>query len=181
MLKRHPHTPTHLFLDDSPYFVTGGIYRKRPLLAPVEVKDYLLGQFQEFFQLYEWELNHWVILDNHYHLIGQSRRGKDLKSIFRGAHSKTAIFVRNLTPCEKPVWWNYWDYCPRDEKDYMIRLNYLLANPVKHGYVTNLQDYPFSSFHTLFREVGREKLVRQFQDYSDYKHLILHEAEKDDF
>ncbi|OAD22046.1 hypothetical protein THIOM_002169 [Candidatus Thiomargarita nelsonii] len=33
MFKRHPHTPIHAFFDDTPYFLTGAIYKKRPLLA----------------------------------------------------------------------------------------------------------------------------------------------------
>lgn len=180
-LKRHLHTPAHLFLDDTPYFVTGGIYRRRPLLAQVEIKNYLLQLFQEFFQLYAWEFHHWVILDNHYHLLGQSRRGKDLTAIFRGVHSKAAIYISQTTRCEKPVWWNYWDYCPRDEADYLTRLNYLLMNPIKHGVVTNLHDYPFSSFHSLLAEMGRSRLVEQMNRYPDYKQLILHEAHNDDF
>lgn len=180
-LKRHPHTPAHLFIDDSPYFVTGGIYRRRPLLAQVEIKHYLLQLFREFFQLYAWELHHWVILDNHYHVLGQSRQGKDLTTIFRGVHSKAAICISQTTECEKPVWWNYWDYCPRDEADYMTRLNYLLMNPIKHGVVSNLRDYPFSSFHPLLAEMERSRLVEQMERYPAYKVLILHEAHNDDF
>jgi putative transposase len=120
-------------------------------------------------------------LDNHYHVLGRSKKGDDLSSIFRRVHSKAAIFIREQTNCEKPVWWNYWDYCPRSEADYMVRLNYLLNNPLKHGYVTNLQDYPYSSFHQLFEEVGREKLGKQFRDYAGYKTLVLREAYDDDF
>lgn len=181
MLKQHPHTPVHLFLDDTLYFVTSGIYRKRMLLAKPEIKEYLLELLETFFQAYDWELHHWVILDNHYHVLGKSRLGKDLANIFRKVHSKAAIFIRQLTACEKPVWWNYWDYCPRDETEYWVRCNYLLNNPVRHRYVTDLRDYPFSSFHSLLVEVGREALVKQFQDYPGYKDFVLHEAEKDDF
>lgn len=181
MLKRPPHTPAHLLLDDTPYFITGAIYKKRPLLKNAELKHELLKHFQQQFEKYDWLLFHWVILDNHYHLIGQSWEGGDLPAIFRNIHSKIALLIREATQCEKPVWWNYWDYCPRNEKDSMIRLNYLLYNPVKHGYTNNLQYYPFSSFHSLYAEMGREKLVKQFQTYSEYKTLVLSEAYEDDF
>ena len=181
MLKRHPHTPAHLFLDDTLYFVTGGIYQKRSLLAKAAIKNRLLELIQKYFEKYGWELHHWVVLDNHYHVLGKSQEGKHLTNIFQVVHSQSAISIRRITDCEKPVWWNYWDYCPRNEKEYWIRCNYLLNNPIKHGYVTNLQDYPFSSFHNLFGDKGRESLVKQFQDYPEYKTLILHEAQKDDF
>ncbi|MCX7066088.1 MAG: hypothetical protein NTW85_00065 [Methylococcales bacterium] len=70
------------------------------------------------------------------------------------------------------------DYCPRDEQDYLIRLNYLFNNPIKHGYVNNLCDYPFSSFHSYIEKQGRDFLVKQFKETVDYKILNLSE---DDF
>jgi putative transposase len=180
-LKHHPHTPTHLFLDDTPYFITGAIYQKRSLLAPSELKNRLFELIQEYFQTYRWELHHWVILDNHYHVLGQSRKGQELTPIFRSIHSRAGILISQSSRCAKPIWWNYWDYCPRDETEYTVRLNYLLMNPIKHGYVTSLHDYPFSSFHTLFAEVDRERLAQQMRDYPGYKHLVLREAKNDDF
>ena len=76
---------------------------------------------------------------------------------------------------EKPIWWNYWDYCPRNERDYYIRLNYLYNNPIKHGLVTNLLDYPYSSFHSFLKQHGRKDLIKQFREYPEYKSLQLDE------
>ena len=63
----------------------------------------------------------------------------------------------------------------------MIRLNYLLINPVKHRVADNLHDYQFASCHHLWAEMGRSRLVEQIERYPDYKQLILHEAHNDDF
>ena len=60
-------------------------------------------------------------------------------------------------------------------------MNYLFYNPAKHGYVKNLKDYEFSSFHQAFTTLGREHLARQFYQFPEYKTLILREAEDDDF
>lgn len=180
-LKRYPHNPPHLYLDNTLYFVTGAIYRKRPLLFEAKLKTQIIELIQNYFEKYEWELHHWVILDNHYHLLGKSNRGRHLSFIFRAIHSQMALVIRAATACETPVWWNYWDYCPRDEAHYMIRLNYLLINPLKHGAAANLHDYPFSSFHQLLAGMGRSRLVEQMERYPDYKQLILHEAHDDDF
>ncbi len=179
MLKRHNHTPAHLFLDDTTYFITGAIHQKRPLLAAPELKQQLLEQMKQYFARYNWQLHQWIILDNHYHLIGKSVNGKDLTAIMQNIHRASASFVIRATGCEKPVWWNYWDYCPRDEDDYWVRTNYLLYNPVKHGYVTDLNAYPFSSFKTVFEELGRENLVKQFQKYAGYKELVMKETNDD--
>ncbi|RMG27010.1 MAG: hypothetical protein D6732_20585 [Methanobacteriota archaeon] len=181
MLKKRPHTPAHLFLDDTPYFITGAIKYKRPLLKHVELKRLLWKAMFEYFNEYRWELHHWVILDNHYHLLGMSYRGADLTRIMKGIHGSTAIPIQRATGASTPIWWNYWDYCPRNEEDYFVRLNYLLWNPVKHGYVERIEDYPFSSFHRLIDEKGNSCVAAQFDKYPEYKNTILREAYDDDF
>ena len=177
MLKRHPHTPAHLFVDDTPYFITSSTYDKRHLLAEPDLKTQLLEMIKTNFQSFNWQLDHWVILDNHYHLLGVSRKGTDLPKIIGRTHYHSAELIGATTHCELPVWWNYWDYCPRNERDYLIRLNYLLMNPIKHGYVNNLHDYPFSSFHQLLENEERETLVGQFHDYPEHKDLKIAEDE----
>lgn len=78
-------------------------------------------------------------------------------------HRKTAKFVREHINFEgKTVWWNYWDYCPRNERDYYQHLNYMLYNPVKHGYVADLKDYKWSSFHALLDDLARKGLPNSF-------------------
>ncbi len=104
-----------------------------------------------------------------------------MSPLIRNIHRALGFLIIEAADCEKPVWWNYWDYCPRNEKDYMTRVNYLLYNPVKHGYVKNLHDYPFSSFHRLYDETGREQLAEQFRKNPGYKNLVLHEANDDDY
>lgn len=181
MLKHSDHTPAHLFLDDTLYFITAAIYQKRMLLSAPGLKESLFELIRGYFDRQGWELRQWVILDNHYHLIGKNRKGRDLTGIIRGIHRTSAVQILEATGCEKPIWWNYWDYCPRNEKEYMIRVNYVLFNPVRHGYVKSLHDYPFSSFRGVYAERGREELTEQFREYPEYKTLVLYEAKKDDF
>ncbi len=52
MLRRHPHTPAHLSLDDTPYFITGAIYGKRPLLRTEGLKQILLEAMHRSFSEY---------------------------------------------------------------------------------------------------------------------------------
>lgn len=61
-----------------------------------------------------------------------------------------------------PHLWNYWDYCPRNEDDYNVRLNYLLWNPVKHGFVERIEDYPYSSYHNLRHKKGNSGSCQTF-------------------
>jgi putative transposase len=167
MYKQHPRTPAHVLLDNTPYFITGAIYQRRHLLSDA-LRQQLQQVIHESFSQSSWTLQHWVVLDNHYHLLAMSGEGTELSKIIKRIHGVSAHFIAQATQCERSVWWNYWDYCPRDEQDYFTHLNYLLNNPVKHGYVQNLYDYPFSSFHDLIRSQGRACLVQQFKRYAEY-------------
>jgi Transposase and inactivated derivatives len=42
--------------------------------------------------------------------------------------------------------------CQRNERDYANHINYVHVNPLKHGYVTRVKSWPYSSFHRYVRE-----------------------------
>ena len=90
MLRHHSHTPAHLFLDDTAYFITGAIYNRQHLLQIDALKHELKLCMRRVFTNYGWDLQHWVILDNHYHLLAKSRHGKDMPSIINELHGRSA-------------------------------------------------------------------------------------------
>ena len=91
-----------------------------------------------------------------------------MPKIIKRIHGASAHFIRQKTCCDLPVWWNYWDYCPRDDEDYYTKLNYLFMNPIKHAYVVNLNEYLFSSFSYRVSEIGRDSMIKQFRKYKYY-------------
>lgn len=49
---------------------------------------------------------------------------------------------------ERAVWQKrFWEHQIRDEEDFNKHLDYIHYNPVKHGLVSRVRDWPFSSFH----------------------------------
>jgi putative transposase len=49
---------------------------------------------------------------------------------------------------EKGIWQRrYWEHAIRDEADFGRHIDYIHFNPVKHGHVTRVADWPHSSFH----------------------------------
>ncbi len=54
---------------------------------------------------------------------------------------------------EKGLWQRrYWEHQIRDEADLSRHVEYVYCNPVKHGLVKQVKDWPYSSFH---RDVQR--------------------------
>lgn len=49
---------------------------------------------------------------------------------------------------EKGIWQRrYWEHTIRDDADLERHVDYIHFNPVKHGYVTRVPEWPHSSFH----------------------------------
>jgi len=49
---------------------------------------------------------------------------------------------------ERGIWQRrFWEHLIRDDEDYRRHVEYCYINPVKHGLVSRVGDWPFSSFH----------------------------------
>jgi putative transposase len=53
---------------------------------------------------------------------------------------------------ERGIWQRrYWEHLIRDEQDFARHVDYIHWNPVKHGWVKQVKEWPYSSFHTYVR------------------------------
>jgi putative transposase len=49
---------------------------------------------------------------------------------------------------ERGLWQRrYWEHAIRDDRDLERHVDYVHFNPVKHGYVSQVADWPYSTFH----------------------------------
>jgi len=84
-------------------------------------------------------------------------------------HAITALKLNKLDNTKsRKVWYQYFDKCIRSEKDFWIRFNYIHNNPVKHGYVKNLnelEDYKFSSYSQWLKKNSKEWMASCFAQY----------------
>ena len=55
---------------------------------------------------------------------------------------------------ERGIWQRrFWEHQIRDERDLQRHIDYIHYNPVKHGLVENVEDWPWSSYHHWVREM----------------------------
>jgi putative transposase len=53
---------------------------------------------------------------------------------------------------ESTVWQRrFWEHQIRDQDDFNRHVEYIHWNPVKHGHVTRVIDWPYSTFHRYVR------------------------------
>ena len=78
----------------------------------------------------------------------------------RGLPPSSARMPSKLARREKGIWQRrYWEHVIRDETDLERHVDYIHFNPVKHGLVSRVSDWPYSSFH---RYVGRGILTADY-------------------
>ena len=54
---------------------------------------------------------------------------------------------------ERGIWQRrYWEHLIRNDKDFAAHMDYVHINPVKHGLVARVSDWPYSTFHRLVEE-----------------------------
>ncbi len=97
------------------------------------------------------------ILPDHLHAIwvlppsddGYSMRWNVIKAGFsRGLHESAPRSSSKLARRERGIWQRrYWEHAIRDDTDLARHVDYIHFNPVKHGHVSRVCDWPYSSFH----------------------------------
>jgi putative transposase len=98
-----------------------------------------------------------VVLPDHLHCIWRLPEG-DADYATRWRYIK-ASFARSV-PRDEPrspqrrakrergIWQRrYWERTLRDERDLRAHVDYIHFNPVKHGHVARVCDWPYSTFH----------------------------------
>jgi putative transposase len=98
----------------------------------------------------------WVVLPEHMHCVWTLPEGDaDYPGRWRAikkAFSKVIPARDDVTGQrrgrEREVWQRrYWEHTIGDDADYAVHIDYVHRNPVKHGLVKRVQDWPYSTFH----------------------------------
>ena len=102
-----------------------------------------------------------VVLPDHLHAIWTLPEGdadfalrwRLIKSAFsralpNGEHVSRSRAIRG----ERGIWQRrYWEHSIRDDNDFARHMDYIHINPVKHGLVARVSDWPYSSFHRMVK------------------------------
>ena len=66
----------------------------------------------------------------------------------RGLPAASSRSESKIAKREKGIWQRrYWEHAIRDDDDLGRHIDYIHLNPVKHGLVRSVRDWPHSSFH----------------------------------
>jgi len=148
-------------------FIPGGCFfftvnladRRRRLLT--EHVDALRTAFRETHQRHPFTTDAIVVLPDHLHAVWTlpdsdrdfATRWRLIKSTFsRHFAVDERISASRAAKNERGIWQRrYWEHTIRNEEDLARHIDYVHINPVKHGLVKQVRDWPHSSFHPMVK------------------------------
>jgi len=130
------HRPPHIYRGNTFYFVTCSTREKRQFFNTEAKRNLLRDILKEKTVRFNVRLTAWVILGNHYHLLFHVPSKETLSSFIGQINGRSSREINRLDGVSgRSIWYNYWDRCPRNEKDFYSFFNYIHINPLKHGAV----------------------------------------------
>lgn len=147
------------------YFFTVTTHRRQPLLTDPRCRESLRNTIKLVQLEMPFEIAAWVLMPDHLHTVWQlPPNDKDFSlrwSLIKQHVTRDCaawLPQQNLSPSrekrgEGALWQRrFWEHLIRDETDFSRHLNYIHYNPVKHGYVSNVADWPYSTFHRYVKQ-----------------------------
>ncbi|NOX08987.1 MAG: transposase [Gammaproteobacteria bacterium] len=150
-----------VYTGGASYFFTVVTHKRRRFLA--QPNHIMIGRsvVRDVKQRYPFAIDACVILPDHIHFIwtmpdgdvNYSRRIGLIKAACSRAFiacglDMPAVNFSRKSRNEHAVWQRrFWEHRIRDERDYRHCMDYLHYNPVKHGLVCSVNEWPYSSFH----------------------------------
>ncbi|ADG66203.1 conserved hypothetical protein [Planctopirus limnophila DSM 3776] len=143
------------------FFFTVVTERRRPILTTDTARHHLRQAIRTVHRKHPFEIVAIVLLPDHLHTVwtlprndvDYSRRWRLIKMYFTKAWLQEGN--ADVTPStsrqsrgEQAIWQRrFYEHTCRDEEDLKRCIDYIHANPLKHGLVNRVADWPWSSFH----------------------------------
>jgi putative transposase len=158
------HAPPHPFRGAGVYLITAANFEHRAIMSlserRTEFETRLLNAIKEITE----EIIAWVILANHYHILLAVQSLNDVSVALKHLHGTTSRewnLEDNLTG-KRRVWYKFADTYVRSDVHLHLAFNYIHYNPVKHGYVNDPFDWPWSSLRIYYEDKGPVWLQEQW-------------------
>ena len=113
-----------------------------------------------------------VVMPDHVHLL-LCPRENSLPHLMHQWKFKTGYNIQRMRKRKGPLWQErYFDFICRRTRDFSNKLEYMHENPVKAGYVSRPEEWPWSSY-VHYAGTGQPPVVPDAIDFSGDPHELL--------
>jgi putative transposase len=149
------------YVPGGTFFFTLVTERRAPLFRDATARALLGSALRACRHNWPFQMDALVLMDDHLHTLWTLPEGDTRYSARWGyikkEFTKTWLATQGeeqprtasrLKQRRRGIWQRrFWEHAIRDEDDYARHFDYVHYNPVKHGYVKRVQDWPYSTFH----------------------------------
>ncbi len=153
------------FTPGATFFFTVVTNNRRPILTEPLVTESLRAAIRDIRTRMPFEIIAWVLLPDHLHAVWRMPQGDSdfslrwalIKQHVTRACTATSFAQHGVNDSrrkrrEGALWQRrFWEHRIRDDTDLARHVGYIHYNPVKHGHVRQVRDWPFSTFHRYCR------------------------------
>jgi putative transposase len=152
------------YFSGGTYFFTVKTLDRQPVLTQERFLTALRQAIIEVRAMLTFESIAWVLLPDHLHTIWRlpetdadfSLRWSLIKQRVTRQCADRMVAARVNRSRQKrregAIWQRrFWEHLIRDDTDLERHVDYIHYNPVKHGYVPRVTDWPYSTFHQYVR------------------------------
>jgi putative transposase len=139
------------------YFFTVNLLERQGNNLLTQQIDLLRQAIQNVKRNHPFKIHAWVVLHDHMHCVIELPEGDSdfatrwrlIKMNFsKGLPKSERRSAVRIARGERGIWQRrYWEHLIRDERDFRAHMDYVHINPVKHGLVSCVRDWPYSTFH----------------------------------
>lgn len=161
------HAPPHPFRFTGRYLITAVNFEHAPIMASLDrrtdFESRLLAAMNEILA----DVYAWCILPNHYHILLGIATLDLVSAALKQLHGVTSREwnLADGQTGQRRVWYKFVDRMIRNDAHFYCALNYVHHNPVKHGYVSDPYEWPWSSLTNYLDAQGREWLRDTWKTY----------------
>ena len=146
------------YIPGSYYFFTVVTYKRRKFLTDDSARDCLRKAWRVVQNKRPFQTIAFCLLPDHLHCIWKmpdndsdfSIRWRLIKTLFTKEFNR--INKEKYSVGHSQIWQpRFWDHIIRDEVDFWNHINYIHYNPVKHGYVSEIKDWEYSTYHRFVK------------------------------
>jgi len=151
------------FIAGGSFFFTVNLADRKSRLL-IDNIELLRNAFRYTRSRHPFQIEAIAVMPEHLHTIwtlppddlDYATRWRLIKTTFsRGLSKGERISQSRRDRGERGIWQRrYWEHTLRDELDFERHADYIHLNPLKHGHVKSVAEWPYSSFHH-FAERGR--------------------------
>ena len=162
------HAPPHIFRDAGAYLISSANFEHKSIMKSSERRTEFETRLLNILRAIADDLIAWVVLPNHYHFLAYVQSLNHISAGLKHLHGSTSRewnLEDNLTG-KRRVWYKFADTYIKNDTHLHIAFNYIHYNPVKHGYVSDPYDWPWSSLFIYDEDKGRDWLQEQWKTYT---------------